>query len=389
MSQLNETKRSIEPDNLYYDILITNSSSTTTNPRSFTYNESRALPFIKTPELYDLSVVRFTVDTGLSPIFIPSIEPNQANKDLTTYSVTLEYGGIAVEQPIIWVAQDSSAEIPVPPSQTYNKHANLDSGYYNGYSYTYFCYLVYVALQEAHTNLKAELTDQGVTDLDGSLYAPIISWDSTSNSAVLYANVDYFDVAKTEHIAVYMNAPLYSLFSSFPAKYLGYDGVTYGRNYRLSITDVGGTNSQTITVPRSTPVTTWTAITLYQEYSTTEAWSPITAIVFCSNTLPIIPTNVSTPFIYDENNLQKLTGNDSATSNIITDIVSSTGLYRPNLVYAPQAEFRRISMVGNTPLTNIDIQIYYRLRTGHLIPFTLNSGGSVTLKLAFFKKNQF
>jgi hypothetical protein len=388
MSQLNETKRSIEPDNLYYDILITNSSSTNTKPKAFTYNESRALPFIKCPELYDLSVVRFTVDTGLTPVFIPSIEPNQANRDLTTYSVTLEYDNVVVERPIVWVPQDSSAEIPPSPSQTYNKHASLDTGYYNGYSYTYFCYLVYVALQEAHTELKAQLNALGNTDLVDSLYAPIISWDSTSNSAVIYANVNYFDVAETKHIALYMNAPLYSLFSSFPAKYLGYDGVTYGRNYRLTITDVGGTNSQTITVPRSYP-DSWTAITLYQEYSTTEAWSPITSIVFCSNTLPIIPTQVSTPFIYDENNLQKLTGNDSATSNIITDIVSSSGLYRPNLVYAPQAEFRRISMLGNTPLTNIDIQIYYRLRTGHLIPFTLNSGGSVTLKLAFFKKNQF
>jgi hypothetical protein len=80
MSQLNETKRSIEPDNLYYDILIPNSSSTNTKPKPFTYSESRALPFIKYPELNDLSVVRFTVDTGLTPVFIPSIEPNQENK---------------------------------------------------------------------------------------------------------------------------------------------------------------------------------------------------------------------------------------------------------------------------------------------------------------------
>jgi hypothetical protein len=133
---------------------------------------------------------------------------------------------------------------------------------------------------------------------------------------VIYANVDYFDVAETNHIALYMNAPLYSLFSSFPAKYLGYDGVTYGRNYRLTITDIGGTNSQTISVPRSFPAS-WTAITLYQEYATTEAWSPITSIVICSNTLPIIPTQVSTPFVYDENNLQKLTGNKALQATLL------------------------------------------------------------------------
>jgi hypothetical protein len=387
MSFLNENKRDIQPDNLYFDILISNTSSTTTKPQPFSYNENRAIPFIRCPELYDLSVTRFTIDTGLAPVFIPSIEPNQANKDLSAYTVTLQYKAYIAEVPIYWVAQDTSATVPPPPSQCYNGHANLDSGYYNCYNYTYFCYLVYVALQTAHTQLKDLVFAGGNSDLVGSLYAPIINWDSTSNSSVLYANSEYFDIADADHIEIYMNAPLYSLFSSFPARYLGYESVTYGRNYRLTVTDIGGTNSQTITVPNTN--TNWTAITLYQEYATTEAWSPITAIVFCSNTLPIVPTQVSTPFIYDENNLQKLTGSDSAQSNIITDIVSNTGLYRPNLVYSPTAEFRRISMLGNTPLTNIDIQIYYRLRTGHLIPFILNSGGSVTIKLAFLKKKPF
>ena len=387
MSQLNKVKRDIEPDYLYFDLLITNSSSTTTSPKPFAYSESRSIPFIKTPELYDLSVVRFSIDTGLTPVFIPSIESSQSDVNLTAYSVTLTYDGVEVEIPITWEPQDKSTSIPVPPSQTYNKHANLDTGYYNCYSYSYFCYLVYEAIKEAHTELKAQVLALGNTDLDASLYAPIITWDSTSNSAVMYADVEYFDIAETNHIGVYFNAPLYSLFSSFPSVYLGYDGVTNGKNYKLTITDIGGTNSQTITVPRSTD--SWTAITLYQEYSTTESWSPITAIVFCSNTLPIIPSQVSTPFIYDENNLQKLTGNDSATSNIITDIVSPTGLYRPNLVYNPTAEYRRISLVGNHPLTNIDLQIYYRLRTGHLIPFTLGSGGSVTMKICFLKKTNF
>jgi len=384
MSFLNTTKRENEPDNLYFDLLISNSSSTTTKPQPFSYNESRALPFIKVPELYDLSVVRFTIDTGLAPLFIPSIEPNQANRDLTAYTVTLQYKTYIAEVSVLWIPQDTSATVPPPPSSCYNSHANLDTGYYNCYNYTYFCYLVYEALVSAHTTLKALATAGGDTGIDGSLYAPILTWDSTSNSAVIYANSSYFDIADANPIQIYFNAPLYSLFSSFPARYLGYEGVTYGRNYRLTVTDIGGTNSQTITVPNTQ--TTWTAITLYQEYATTETWSPITAIVFCSNTLPIIPTQVSTPFILDENNLQKLTGSDSAQSNIITDIVSNTGLYRPNLVYSPTAEFRRVSMIGNTPLTNIDIQIYYRLRTGHLIPFVLNSGGSVTIKLAFFKK---
>jgi hypothetical protein len=114
--------------------------------------------------------------------------------------------------------------------------------------------------------------------------------------------------------------------------------------------------------------------------------TPITAVVFTSNTLPIQPSQVSTPIVYNEGGLYSLGGNNSDIANIITDLVSDTGSYRPNLVYVPQAEYRLITLYGNQPLFNLDIQIFYRLKTGQLIPFRIASGQSVTLKLAFLKK---
>ena len=112
-------------------------------------------------------------------LFIPSIEPNQANRDLTVYTVTLQYKTYIAEVPIYWIPQDTSATVPPPPSSCYNSHANLDTGYYNCYNYTYFCYLIYEALVSAHTTLKALATAGGDTGIDGSLYAPILTWDST------------------------------------------------------------------------------------------------------------------------------------------------------------------------------------------------------------------
>jgi hypothetical protein len=77
---------------------------------------------------------------------------------------------------------------------------------------------------------------------------------------------------------------------------------------------------------------------------------------------------------------------NNATANIITDLVSDTGEYKPNLVYLPTAQYRYITLFGNTPLVNLDIQIFYKLRDGTLVPFRLTSGGTVTVKLAFIKK---
>jgi hypothetical protein len=81
-----------------------------------------------------------------------------------------------------------------------------------------------------------------------------------------------------------------------------------------------------------------------------------------------------------------LVGNNAATAPIITDLISDTGTYAPNIVYTPTAQYRYITLYGNAPLTNLDLQIYYRLRNGSLVPFTLQSGGSVTVKFLFEKK---
>jgi hypothetical protein len=107
--------------------------------------------------------------------------------------------------------------------------------------------------------------------------------------------------------------------------------------------------------------------------------------VFTSNTLPIESNQVSTPVIFVNGQNINLTGNNSDFANIITDIISSDGNYRPNLVYNPSAEYRRITLRGNRPLYSIDINIYYKIITGELIPLRLFSGESMTMKILFEK----
>ena len=119
-----------------------------------------------------------------------------------------------------------------------------------------------------------------------------------------------------------------------------------------------------------------------------EAMTPITSIVFTSNQLPIEPNQVSNPIVYLENKVLGRTSVNSATANIITDLVSNSGLYKPNLVYVPSAQFRMITLYGNRKLYNLDLNIEYRLRNGELVPFRLGSGGTVTMKIAFIKKKR-
>ncbi len=393
MSQFNVIKNDTNPDQVYYDVTVTNFQSTTTQPPVFYYNEQRDMPFISVPEDYYMSILRFTVDTGTLPVFIPSIQPNQGNINLTIYSVTLTYtylGTTYVAQEFLdWTPQDLSAPIPIPPNQTATGVQVNDTGYYNCYSYTFFLAIVGRAYEQAFANLSAQVVTAG--GALPSIEPPYIDWDTSSSSGTLFADVLGYDTnpnAGYTPILIYMNAPLFSLFESFPARYLGYELTplnVQGRNFQLLPFNKGATNLQIITPVNGDPV--WTAICLYQECSTTSAWTPIQSLVFISNTLPINPNQVSTPLIFNNGSQISLGGNNSGIANIITDLVSDTGSYRPNLVYLPSAQYRYITLFGNRPLFNIDLEIFYRLRTGNLIPFRLQSGGTVTIKIAFIKKD--
>ena len=88
-------------DNIYYDANIINSDSTGNNePPHLVFNDIRSTPILSSPEDYEMSVVRFNLQTANSlPLWIPSIHLTKEgvfDPDFTTYSFHLVYkfGGI-------------------------------------------------------------------------------------------------------------------------------------------------------------------------------------------------------------------------------------------------------------------------------------------------------
>jgi hypothetical protein len=384
MSQLNKVKNASNPDQIYFDLQVTNAQSTTTPPPEFKINETRDTPFVLVPEEYYLSIVRFSLQTGTLPLFIPIIQPAQPDINLTAYSITMEYENAGAGIPlttqqtfITWIPQDIQSTLPLAPSLTPNGLQNNGTGYYNCYNYQWFLYQVLQGLVSCFVALDATLANY----LTVTLLAehPIITWDTTSNTATLYCDANY-TTSPADHIKLYFNAPLYQLFSSFVAENQGYTGVTLGRNQKIIVGDFTGANTQVL--PYS-PNPTLERSALYQEYSTISAWSAITSLVFVSNTLPITPSQVSTPLLFGNGQLSSNGQSNSNTLNIITDLIGDDLQYKPYLVYTPNGTNRYISMNGNTPLKNIDIAVYYKLKTGELIPYRLGSGATATLKIMF------
>jgi hypothetical protein len=100
-----------------------------------------------------------------------------------------------------------------------------------------------------------------------------------------------------------------------------------------------------------------------------------------SNTLGVIQNIEGTPTVFYDNIIINGTGNNSVSSNLITDFVADT--YRPSIIYVPTSEYRRIQLTGNTPLNNLDIALYWKDKLGRFYDFYLPAGGAATLKIMF------
>jgi len=390
MSQLSVFKKSNNPDMIYYDIVSTNFQSTSQPEPFLRFNETRTNPIIPNAGDYYLSIVRFSLDTYNLPNLVCEIQPNQGNKDLSIYSVTLEYdNGLGVITPsnqvfINWIPQNRNATIPIPPNQTANGFQEFTE-YYYCYQFQYFLALINSAFQTALTSLIAN-TGGGASPI-ALANQPIITWDVTSSKSILQAETQFYENSNPAKIRIYFNPPLFSLFNSFVALYNGLVGVTLGRNYQLVIEDFTGVN--TILLPTNAlPANQRVYTQIFQEFSTIDTWSPVSSIVFTSNTMPIISNQLSAPLLFNNGQSSSGLGNNANFAQIITDMITNQQVFKPNILYSPSAEYRRIDMTGNLPLSNIDINVYWKTKFGVLIPFTLASGSSATIKFLFERKDR-
>ena len=377
------------PDKVYYDITISNLALGNLPPQPLYFNETRNSPFITDPESYYLSIVRFTLDTNTLPIITPEIQPDQNDRDLTIYSTTLSWTNpVAPFQTfnqqtyLEYIPQNKGTIVPSPPSQTLSKLQNSSTGYYDVYNYQYFIYLVNATLAQCFSDLNTQVVGAGL--VLPSSYAPVMNWDTQTNIAIFNADQAGYldDGSTTDYIKIYFNGALFNLFSSFPFIIEADYDVPDGKNCRLIMSGFAGSNI--VPYPPVAPV--YTALQIVQEYSTIAVWSPITSIVFTSNTLPIVANQVSAPLIYYNGVRFQSGGNNSNIAQIITDFVANEGIYKPNIVYIPSAQYRLVDLVGNTPLYNLDISVFYKNRVGEFIPFRLGTGSTATCKILFTRK---
>jgi len=376
----------ILPENVYYDAnIINNDQSGTKPPPRLVFQDIRSIPILTSPELYQLSVVRFNLQTGNSlPVWIPNIQFNNIYNDpnYTTYSFSMTY---TYDGQIYYGGQTFVLYIPTNKNEpTPNPQSNdeLVIPYYYVYSFNTIIDMLNIGLADAMQKLGNDLAFNGITMPTQN--RPYFEWDPNNKRFILNADVIGFDDKITNHIKIHCNSALYTLLSGIRADYNGPD-VFEGQNYTFKLSkDPRDLNVFKIS-------TTYKVIQSYQEYSTGSLFTPIASIVFTTSLIPVLPSNTAKPTIYDGDGSLTTTGNNNNITSMITDFESQDNDgygFSGTLTYIPTAEYRMIDLNNSASerINNLDITVYWKDQYSNLHPLYLLPGCKCDIKILFRKK---
>lgn len=352
-------KRLNEPSHIYYDINIFNEISTSSDAVKLEFSEARNTSFVSKANDYLLSIVRFQMDTSSLPNY--EVIPQTGSINNLVFSITVEKitrstGAIVSQsqQYLIWSPE--------------NKNSNsTNEDYYYGNSLIYFTTLINNAINSAMIAIDGSNNDYIFCNynVDDSKLEVYGLYDRTAENGTGLHATKY---------NLYFNRELQSWFNT-----LSYDrflSATNGKYYRVRF-DYLNVNIKTHK--------NLDYIINKQQFETSSNISPVSSICFTSSTLPCVYNQLSNPAIY--RNGSKI--NNTSNSNffpIITDFQVNEQFYKSNVLYVPNAQYRYIDLISNSSINNIDIQCYWRDKSGFFHPIYLYSGMNASLKILFEKK---
>jgi len=376
----------------YYNIVIKNNNTgfdlsgnpvVINNSTPLIFNETRSLPYIGNPSKHFMSVVSFQIDSQSLPVFIcePVGGSTNINDTLYFFSIVDNTDAVLKHIRVQWTPEDLSA--PFPPSPVPDNYTTYP--YYFCYTYEYFLDLL---------NEQIRLACVG---LGGSPEAPFFTYEN--DSVVLRAAHAHWETdlkgqtTGANKYRLFFNTELYYFFSSLPSikqKEPFLTTTKYNMNFQLLfVQSPSGLNVEVIhkdltTVPPSSP---YRVIVSKAEFEPFAFWNPIDSIVFTTNYLNVVPELISANSPYGLSGGQNVS--NANQFYILFDYMTpySKGYdYQPNIIYEPIAEYRLSDLYGREEVCQLKINVYWKDKWGVMHIFTLESGGSASMKLLFRKK---
>ena len=372
----------------YLDINIVNNKLNVDDvaPIPVQFNTRRDQDYLKNPDDYFVSVVRWSIDCRL-PVIVPQIllgstMQNDALGDFfpTVYIITL-YDNTTGKTGIARINFRTQSSFPVPFTNITDLSSLYDYPYFWIDSVQYFTSLVNKGFSDAYADL---VLNGGNPNIPQPFFQ-----NNADGTFTLYAPQEYYwnptNTADIPNNQIGFNSALYTLFNGLNSRVNGW--------VNSPQTPIGATNY--LLLFQSQLTTTFNNIQyIYSitEYPVVEYWSPLSSIVFTTLSIPVEPTNSNPTSVIGAptTNLGQVNNNINL-DNIITDfnIELINGLETRTITYYyTQGEYRFFDLNSNTSLADININACWRDKiTGKLHTMYLFTGGGASLKLLFRKKN--
>lgn len=400
-----------DSDVIYYNLLMTGNPNQATQAK---YEETRNNPFIENPSDYYMSVVRFSIDSAIIPLFVCPIIENPGDptdRNFTPFTVSFMYGGVAYTENVRYIP---SSNTPTP--MTLNNPN--EKGYYFVYTYTDFIRMVNNAIDAA---MLALTTAAGLVGVRNPYFAfdsvnQLISLVVPNQQNPLLPLVNLYETQFSVNneplqfgaqpagmINMYLNGLLLKYFDGFESYFnIGQQALAHLNIIRFSIakplfppqnalnTPLTQTlTSFTVTLPPPAIDLTYTAAPLWyefiQQYQGIPRWSSFSSIVFLTSTIPVQYEFVPSQIDVSQTNI----GNTSFRP-IMADFVPDqrdVKAIRSKIIYYPQGPYRLIELKSNQPLRRIDLYIYWADNLNNLYPLFISSNETDSVKLMFIKKD--
>lgn len=419
-------------DHIYLDLAIVNNDRQGSQIKTnLQFSENRTNPVLDNPSNYEMSVVRFEVDTPAVtlPIFIPLLNVDGTNGDYnkTAYTVTMAkiIGSSLTElstSNVFWSPEDKTASLPNNGyTNLYITSQDITTGYYNCYNVKWWLSCVNATLDTVWKQVSGFSSSEfspSITVDDGTnlmtLLTPFKQDRGTINFAVNENKATgsglpiYLSTGSSPPVeyVLFFNEPLFNLFSGFPSVYYGDTlaplGIFNNANdnnavlqrpyileYFIQPINYGNYNIIKIQPPGGLSPYNW--VTTSSEYSPVPMWNPIMSLQFSSTLLPnlLSYTTARLPFNDLASSGFNSSGNNSQISDMITDIqvgLTTGSEYKPSVLYVPKGQYRLIDLQGNQPIYNVDFKISWKTKYGQVIPFKLGSQCGANLKMLFRRK---
>jgi hypothetical protein len=344
------------------------------NSTPLVFDENRSIPYLCNPKDHFVSIQTMQLDTASLPVFICEPIIGDTNVDNTLYFYTVTVNDVIIfHERIQWQPDDLST--PKPTGEVPTEYTR--DPYYFCYSYQHFLTLF-------NTQIAKKWSDNSVAG-----NPPFLMYEN--GSITLYVDItcltDIYGVSPSG-IKIYLNTELYLLVSGLPALKKNETSTTPNMNYQLLFVQ-SPSSQNTITLYSDLEQTIeYAGLKFRCEYIPLAYWNPIDSIILTSNYVNVVPELVGANSSYG------LTGGGSELSNaeqyyILFDYMSPSFVgsdYQPHITYEPNAEFRLSDLYGVGEVNQLQIRALWKDKWGILHIFTLESGGSASIKLLFRKK---